>query len=122
MWSAHVLARLRSRAVGWSFRAASHAVAEYLAGVSAVDPGFRCIPFTGAACECFELWSTVSDEPFDVWIIATLQRGFLAVDTRFEKACQAVEVTVLFDETDFGHESLGVDQFLKGNVVQIQLS
>ena len=59
-----VLARLRNRAVGWSFRAVSHAVAEYLAVVSAVDPGSGVFRLPGLHANVFELWSIVSDEPF----------------------------------------------------------
>ena len=57
-----------------------------------------------------------------VWIIAILDRNFLAVDTSFEEAGQAVEVAVLFDEANFGHKGFGINQIFERNVVQIQLA
>lgn len=47
---------------------------------------------------------------------------FLTVDASFKKACEAMEVAILFDETHFGYQSFRVDQIFERHIVQIQLA
>ena len=47
---------------------------------------------------------------------------FSAVDACFQKSGQAMEITILLDKANLGDQRFGIDKFLKGDVVQIQLA